>query len=65
MVKEIFKELEKLTHYLNFDEKNKVQSALKLSENVHSNQLRKSGDPFIVHPLEVAKILTSIKLDGD
>ena len=32
---------------------------------MHSNQLRKSGDPFITHPLEVAKILTSIKLDGD
>ena len=27
--------------------------------------LRKSGDPFITHPLEVAKILTSIKLDAD
>ena len=38
---------------------------LKLSEIAHSNQLRKSGDPFIIHPLEVAKILTSIKLDGD
>ena len=36
-----------------------------MSENAHSNQLRKSGDPFIVHPLEVAKILTSIKLDSD
>ncbi len=65
MVKEIFKELDKLTYYLKSEEKNKVQDALKLSENAHSNQLRKSGDPFIIHPLEVAKILTSIKLDGD
>ena len=45
--------------------KNKVRHALKLSEEAHSNQLRKSGDPFITHPLEVAKILTSIKLDAD
>ena len=65
MVKEIFIELDKLTYYLKTEEKNKVQDALRLSENVHSNQLRKSGDPFIIHPLEVAKILTSIKLDGD
>ncbi len=65
MIKEIFKELDKLTYYLKTEEKNKVQNALKLSENAHSNQLRKSGDPFIIHPLEVAKILTSIKLDGD
>ena len=65
MIDEIFKELNKLTFYLKPAEKEKVKSALKLSENVHSNQLRKSGDPFIIHPLEVAKILTSIKLDGD
>ena len=65
MIKEILKELEKLTYYLNADERRKIQEALTLSENAHSNQLRKSGDPFIVHPLEVAKILTSIKLDSD
>ena len=65
MTSEIFKELDKLTHYLKINEKDKVLGALKISENAHSNQLRKSGDPFIIHPLEVAKILTSIKLDGD
>ena len=65
MIKEILKELEKLTYYLNAEERRKIQEALTLSENAHSNQLRKSGDPFIVHPLEVAKILTSIKLDSD
>ena len=65
MLKEIYKELETITSYLDAHEKNKVRDALKLSEKVHSNQLRKSGDPFITHPLEVAKILTSIKLDAD
>ena len=65
MIKEIFKELNQLIFYLNSQEKNKVLKALKLSEIAHSNQLRKSGDPFITHPIEVAKILTSIKLDGD
>ena len=60
MIQDIFKELDKLTFYLKDLEKNKVLDALKLSEHVHSNQLRKSGDPFIVHPLEVAKILTSM-----
>tara|TARA_A100001015_G_scaffold317024_1_gene432834 strand:+ start:144 stop:2267 length:2124 start_codon:yes stop_codon:yes gene_type:complete len=65
MNEEIFNELDKLLIYLNFKEKDKVLEALKLSEVAHSNQLRKSGDPFITHPIEVAKILTSIKLDGD
>ncbi len=65
MVKEIHKEIDLITSYLNTEEKDKVRQALKLSEEAHSNQLRKSGDPFITHPLEVAKILTSIKLDAD
>ncbi len=65
MVKEIYRELELITSYLRLDEQDKVRNALKLSEQVHSNQLRNSGDPFITHPLEVAKILTSIKLDAD
>ncbi len=61
----IISELDNLTSYLKNKEKAKVISALKISENAHSNQLRKSGDPFIIHPFEVAKILTSIKLDSD
>ena len=65
MTEEIFQELTSLTSYLKSNDREKVLRALKLSEHVHSNQLRKSGDPFIVHPLEVAKILTSIKLDAD
>ncbi len=65
MYKEIHKQLEIITSYLNQEEKNKVFQALRLSEEAHSNQLRNSGDPFITHPLEVAKILTSIKLDAD
>ncbi len=65
MYKEIHKELETITSYLSKEEKGKVKKALKLSEEAHSNQLRNSGDPFITHPLEVAKILTSIRLDAD
>ena len=52
MVKEIHKEIELITSYLTNEEKDKVRRALRLSEQVHSNQLRKSGDPFITHPLE-------------
>jgi len=65
MTTEIHKELDSITSYLSVEEKNKVRHALRISEAAHSNQLRNSGDPFITHPLEVAKILTSIKLDAD
>jgi len=65
MTKKIHRELDLITSYLSVEEKDKVKKALILSEEAHSNQLRKSGDPFITHPLEVAKILTSIQLDAD
>ncbi|WND01977.1 bifunctional (p)ppGpp synthetase/guanosine-3',5'-bis(diphosphate) 3'-pyrophosphohydrolase [Temperatibacter marinus] len=31
----------------------------------HRNQTRRSGDPYFSHPLEVAEILTTMKLDCD
>ena len=50
MVQQIYRDLKNLTSYLNDYEKIKIENALRLSESVHSNQLRKSGDPFIIHP---------------
>ena len=63
MSKEIHKELEFITSYLNKQEKDKVRNALILSEEAHSNQLRKSGDPFITHPLS-AFFAVVCMLDG-
>ncbi len=37
-----------------------VLKAYELAEKVHTNQKRKSGEPFIVHPIEVASILYKI-----
>ena len=65
MIIEKFNELDSLVSYLKKSEKNIIIKALKFSEIAHKNQKRYSGDPFIVHPIEVAKILTSIKLDSD
>ena len=64
MIEEQIRELENLTKYLREKDKNIISKAINFSENAHKNQLRKSGDPFITHPIEVAKILTSINLDS-
>ena len=40
-----------------------ITKAISFSAQAHSSQLRKSGEPFINHPIEVAKILIGIKLD--
>ena len=64
MILEKIKELEELIIYLNADDKLVVSKAIKFSNNAHKHQTRHSGDPFVIHPIEVAKILTSIKLDA-
>lgn len=43
----------------------KVQSALKLAFEAHDGQKRKSGEPFIIHPVEVARILGELELDWE
>jgi GTP pyrophosphokinase len=31
--------------------------------DAHEGQIRKSGEPYVIHPIEIAKILASLKLD--
>ncbi len=40
-----------------------IERAYEMAERAHQGQLRKSGDPFIVHPLGVAGIVASLGLD--
>ena len=47
---------------LDFD---KIKVALGFAEESHQGQYRKSGDDYIVHPVEVAKILMDMKMDTD
>lgn len=41
-----------------------VRDAYELAESCHAGQMRKSGDPYLVHPLRVARMLASLGLDG-
>jgi len=40
-----------------------IHKAYQTSKKYHKDQYRKSGEPFVVHPLEVAGILADIELD--
>jgi GTP pyrophosphokinase len=40
-----------------------LQDALTFSKDAHSNQFRKSGEPYIIHPILVASIVASITTD--
>jgi len=40
-----------------------IRKAFEFAHRFHRNQFRKSGEPYITHPLAVAQILTSLKID--
>ncbi len=42
---------------------NLILKAYNYANTHHGNQLRKSGEPYIIHPLQVAYILANIELD--
>lgn len=40
-----------------------IEKAYVFSAQVHKGQLRLSGEPYLTHPMEVASLLTDLKLD--
>ena len=40
-----------------------VRKAYEFSQKYHSGQSRASGEPYLVHPVEVACVLTEMKMD--
>ncbi|MFL2618747.1 MAG: RelA/SpoT family protein [Candidatus Marisimplicoccus sp.] len=51
---------------LNEEEKKIIKDSLIIAYNAHDGQLRKSGEPYIYHPLGVAKIVAhNIGLDSE
>ncbi len=40
-----------------------IKRAYAFAENAHQGQLRKSGDPYLIHPLTVAQIIAELRLD--
>ena len=46
-------------------DKKLIKSAFEFANNAHKDQKRKSGEPYIIHPLEVSCILAEMSLDTD
>lgn len=59
-----FSELKvELARYLDAQAINDVERAYQLGADAHKDQIRVSGEPYITHPLAVAKILAEMRLD--
>lgn len=56
--------LTELTSYLKPEDRAMLREAFRFSEAAHRGQIRRSGEPYITHPLAVASILTQWKLDA-
>ena len=42
-----------------------IEKAYKLGREAHKDQLRKSGEPYIIHPLWVGRILAELEMDKE
>jgi RelA/SpoT family (p)ppGpp synthetase len=58
---ELINKVKGYNKFVNFDRLNR---AYNFAIKAHSKQKRASGDPYSVHPIEVANILTDLKLDS-
>ena len=47
------------------DDLSLIENAYRVAKEAHGNQIRKSGEPYIIHPLNVAIILSELELDKE
>ncbi len=56
--------LDKIQSYLSAEELGMIEKAYIFSATVHQGQVRLSGEPYLTHPMEVAGILSELKMDA-
>lgn len=55
--------VERASLYLQPEEAEFIHRAFKYAEYSHREQFRKSGEPYIIHPIQVAGILADLEMD--
>ena len=55
--------LDMVRQYMAPADAEKVKLAYDWASELHHNQFRKSGEPYIIHPIQVAGILAELKMD--
>lgn len=59
------KVFEKIREYIPATQIVKIQDAYEFAKNAHEGQLRKSGEPYFIHPLRTVEILAGLHVDKD
>src|SRR5690606_7439564 len=57
------RELEQATDYLDDDQRKVLRRAWAAGAEAHEGQARRAGEPYITHPVAVAKALAELKVD--
>lgn len=52
-------------NYTDKDESEKIRKAFVFAYKAHGAQLRRTGEPYIIHPLATTEILTELEVDTD
>lgn len=55
--------LEKASSYIKDSDLIRIREAYEFADQAHFGQVRKSGEPYILHPLAVAEILVNMQMD--
>jgi GTP pyrophosphokinase len=55
--------IDKVAAYLNEENVELVKRAYEFAKHSHRDQYRKSGEPYIIHPIQVAGILADLEMD--
>ncbi|WP_138826168.1 RelA/SpoT family protein [Bacillus altitudinis] len=55
--------IDKAREYLSAEHIQFIERAYEYAENAHKEQYRKSGEPYIIHPIQVAGILVDLEMD--
>jgi len=64
LVEQLYAELEQKVRLLRpKDDFTQLEKAYRLAADAHKSQLRQSGEPYMVHPLQVTQILADMQMD--
>lgn len=56
--------LEKASAYIKEPDLERIREAYEFADEAHHGQVRKSGEPYILHPLAVADIVVNMQMDA-
>ncbi|SEA94943.1 GTP pyrophosphokinase [Thalassobacillus cyri] len=57
--------IEEASRYLTKEDAGFIRRAYEFAEQAHKDQFRKSGEPYIIHPIQVAGILVNLEMDPE